>query len=119
MTREKAWSQPKEEVTVNCPISKGKRFSLIAIIDENGLAHWRIIEGTYRRHEYLDFIQEMFIKVNESWDHEDTRQRWLILDNCAIHDKQQTLDLADKHNMNILFLPAYSPQLNPIENWFH
>lgn len=34
MTREKAWSRPNEEITVNCPISKGKRFSLIAIIGD-------------------------------------------------------------------------------------
>lgn len=53
MTREKAWSRPNEEITVNCPISKGKRFSLIAIIGEEGLANWRIIEGTYRKYEYL------------------------------------------------------------------
>ena len=50
MTRDKAWSRPNEEVNVNCPINKGKRFSLIAVIAEDGLAHWRIIEGTYRKY---------------------------------------------------------------------
>jgi hypothetical protein len=43
MTRDKAWARPNEDVTVNCPISKGKRFSLIAIIGVDGLMHWRII----------------------------------------------------------------------------
>jgi hypothetical protein len=50
MVREKAWSRPREEVAVNCPISMGKRFSLIAIIGDEGLAHWRIIEGSYRKY---------------------------------------------------------------------
>lgn len=63
--REKAWARPNEEITVNCPISKGKRFSLIAIIGEEGLANWRIIEGTYRKYEYLDFIKELFVKLYE------------------------------------------------------
>lgn len=49
MTRDKAWSRPNEEVTINCPISKGKRFSLIAIIEQDGLAHWRFIQGNYRK----------------------------------------------------------------------
>jgi hypothetical protein len=53
---------------VNCPISKGKRFSVIAIIAEDGLTHWRIIEGTYRKYEYLDFIRQLFIRLREEMD---------------------------------------------------
>jgi transposase len=41
------------------------------------------------------------------------------LDNCAIHDKEETMKLADKWNVKVMYLPAYSPQLNPIEMWFH
>jgi hypothetical protein len=55
---------------VNCPISKGKRFSLIAIISDDGLTHWRIIEGTYRKYEYLDFIKQLFSKLKEEIDPE-------------------------------------------------
>lgn len=63
MTRDKAWARPNEEITVNCPISKGKRFSLIAIIAEDGLTHWRIIEGTYRKYEFLDFVRQLFTRI--------------------------------------------------------
>lgn len=41
------------------------------------------------------------------------------MDNCAIHDKEETLRLAEKWEMRVMYLPAYSPQLNPIEMWFH
>ena len=41
------------------------------------------------------------------------------MDNCAIHDKEQTINMAREYDINILYLPSYSPQLNPIENWFH
>ena len=40
------------------------------------------------------------------------------MDNCAIHDRQQTAKLAEECGMNVLYLPPYSPQLNPIEMWF-
>ena len=36
------------------------------------------------------------------------------MDNCAIHDKEQTMQLAEKWNVKVMYLPAYSPQLNPI-----
>jgi transposase len=42
-----------------------------------------------------------------------------VLDNCAIHDKEQTVNLGRECGMQILYLPPYSPQLNPIENWFN
>jgi transposase len=41
------------------------------------------------------------------------------MDNCAIHDKEETMRLAEKWGVNVMYLPAYSPQLNPIEMWFH
>lgn len=94
MTRDKAWSRPNEEITVNCPISKGKRFSLIAIIGDDGLAHWRFIEGNYRKFEYLDFIRELFQKINENKSPDDPEEKWIVMDNCAIHDKEQTINLA-------------------------
>ena len=128
MTRDKAWARPNEEITVNCPISKGKRFSLIAIIAEDGLTHWRIIEGTYRKYEYLDFIKQLFARLKEEEEQlteeerdsdEYLREKWLILDNCAIHDKEQTVAMGKECGMQILYLPPYSPQLNPIENWFN
>lgn len=41
------------------------------------------------------------------------------MDNCAIHDKEETMRLAEKWAVRVMYLPAYSPQLNPIEMWFH
>ena len=53
--------------------------------------------------------------MNEEVD----REKWLVMDNCAIHDKEQTFKMAKEWGVNVMFLPAYSPQLNPIEMWFH
>ena len=39
----------------------------------------------------------------------------IILDNAAFHKKSVLTDLAQKVHCEILFLPPYSPDLNPIE----
>ena len=39
----------------------------------------------------------------------------IILDNASFHRKTILPDLALKHRSTILFLPPYSPNLNPIE----
>ena len=42
----------------------------------------------------------------------------LVMDNCAIHDKQALYLLGRLHHFEVLFLPPYSPIYNPIENLF-
>jgi transposase len=42
----------------------------------------------------------------------------VVMDNCAIHNKQQLTDLLDEQHAALEFLPPYSPDLNPIEQMF-
>jgi len=39
----------------------------------------------------------------------------LILDNASHHPKDRIYDIADEHGFAVMFLPKYSPDLNPIE----
>jgi transposase len=44
----------------------------------------------------------------------------LIMDNARFHKKDEIKAIAERHNCRILFLPPYSPELNPIEHyWAH
>jgi len=38
-----------------------------------------------------------------------------ILDNATHHQKDAILDIADEYGFKVIFLPPYSPDLNPIE----
>jgi len=39
----------------------------------------------------------------------------LILDNAPFHRKSMIYDIADEYGFRVIFLPPYSPDLNPIE----
>ena len=39
----------------------------------------------------------------------------IIMDNASFHRKNKLFEIADFHNRSIIFLPPYSPKLNPIE----
>ncbi len=39
----------------------------------------------------------------------------IILDNFKSHHSKYILDYAEKHDIILIFLPPYSPDLNPIE----
>jgi len=42
----------------------------------------------------------------------------IVMDNAAFHRKKQLTFIAENHGHTIIFLPPYSPELNPIENFW-
>ncbi len=40
----------------------------------------------------------------------------IVMDNASFHRKEQLYCLAQKHERFLIFLPPYSPELNPIEH---
>ena len=42
----------------------------------------------------------------------------LILDNASFHKSKETIELIEKAGYKVLFLPPYSPDLNPIEKFW-
>ena len=42
----------------------------------------------------------------------------IVMDNASFHRKAQLIPLAQKHGFRLIFLPPYSPELNPIENFW-
>ena len=48
------------------------------------------------------------------------RGQVIIMDNAAFHQSQKTKDLIESVGCSVVFLPPYSPDLNPIEKfWAH
>lgn len=43
----------------------------------------------------------------------------VIMDNASFHRKKRLKELVKGHKINIIFLPPYSPELNPIEHFWH
>ena len=39
----------------------------------------------------------------------------IVMDNASFHWKKQLYEIAGKNNITLIFLPPYSPELNPIE----
>jgi transposase len=42
----------------------------------------------------------------------------VVMDNAAFHRKSRLFSLAENAEMRLIFLPPYSPELNPIENFW-
>lgn len=42
----------------------------------------------------------------------------IVMDNASFHRKKQLLSITQKHGYSLVFLPPYSPELNPIEHFW-
>lgn len=42
----------------------------------------------------------------------------IVMDNASFHRKKQLIPLAEKAGHRLIFLPPYSPELNPIEHFW-
>ena len=42
----------------------------------------------------------------------------IVMDNASFHRKNKLVPLAEKSGHRLIFLPPYSPELNPIENFW-
>ena len=42
----------------------------------------------------------------------------IVMDNASFHRKSQLIPLAQKYGFRLIFLPPYSPEFNPIENFW-
>ena len=95
---------------------RGKKFERTNVISarvkgENGkIVHHATL--CYKQNTDSAFFEEWFrTTLVKSIEKGST----IILDRATFHRKIKLKNLARRHGMRILFLPAYSPDLNPIE----
>lgn len=92
------------------PGNRGQNISVNCCIGVNGVVHRELIDGAYNADKICDFLDDVCSLLPSG--------STLIMDNARIHKGQAVLQKIDEHGIKHLFLPRYSPQLNPIENFF-
>ncbi|WP_395476239.1 IS630 family transposase [Rickettsia endosymbiont of Pantilius tunicatus] len=70
-----------------------------------------IFNGTCNRQLFESWVGEFLIK-------ELKPGQVVVMDNAAFHKSQRTKELIESVGCRIIFLPPYSPDLNPIEKFW-
>ena len=85
-----------------------------AAISKHGLIKFEIKESAYNAVMFGEFIDSLKVQLESM--NIDTGK--FILDNASIHRSKLVSDKLLGTEFELVFLPAYSPQLNPIEETF-
>jgi transposase/DNA-binding transcriptional regulator YhcF (GntR family) len=90
--------------------SRVKRNLVMAISSED-IIDFRISPKPYNSLYFYDFISSLISKLPKT-------VKYLLMDNVSFHRSKVLKELLEGNNLQILFIPPYSPQYNPIEEVF-
>lgn len=113
--RKYARSKRGTKAVVKLPFSRGKRVSILAAIDTNGFFAWKTTRGTYDRIAFHEAFAETIVPHLNPWP---LPRSIVILDNAKIHMYKELEEVIHQCGARLIFLPPYSPELNPIEVCF-
>lgn len=108
MIRDYARSPSGQRAYATKSLNRGTRVSTIGALCHNGLVAELCFEGTLNTHIFNYFIKNLLAPKLKKGD-------VVILDNASAHDPDEIRDILAPFFVKVMFLPPYSPELNPIE----
>ena len=111
LTRLRGWSQRGTRLSMDAPFGSWGTQTLIAgLTCDTLIAPW-VIKGAMDGPAFAAYVGEVLIP-------EIAPGTAVILDNLATHRNQEAAQALRDHGCWFLYLPPYSPDLNPIEQAF-
>ena len=97
---------------------RGTRYSAIPIVSLRGISDVYIFEGVVNGERFEDFLRRCLAPFVQPFNWINSHSV-IIMDNASIHHVQAVTDLIENQmGARLLFLPPYSPDLNPAEEVF-
>ena len=88
-----------------------KRLNIIAVKTCDGIKEKHIFENKCNTQTFNEYIKNHLAPILKPGD-------VIIMDNAKFHKSEETQSIVKEKGASILFLPPYSPDLNPIERYF-
>jgi len=108
------WSERGTRATVPAPFKRGRRYSILPALSLDGILDVAVIEGAVNGDVFIEFIKGLTLEMNP-WPEKNSV---LVMDNVKFHLKDEVHELLEERGIHVVYLPPYSPDLNPIETAF-
>ena len=107
MSRAYGWAPPSVTPVIERP-SRGRRISLIGAIAADGTRALREVDGYVNGDVFVRFLREDLGPTLHEGD-------IVVMDGPSIHKVEGVAEALAERGASALYLPPYSPELNPIE----
>ena len=108
LTRLYGRAAPGERVVEATPGTSGPHYTLVAALGLKGVQAPLLFEGAMTTITFETYVAEVLLPTLR-------RGEVLLMDNLAAHKSDHVRALLDARGIHLIFLPPYSPDLNPIE----
>lgn len=109
MSRSHAWVKRGTEFIDRVPMNWGKNLTLLGAMRRDG---WVVLTSTYERATKDRFVGWLKMKLLPKLRRGDI----IVMDNLAAHHDARVPGLCASHGVEVVYLPPYSPDFNPIES---
>lgn len=103
--RRRGWAPQGERVPKRPPCGRTS-LTLLLAVDRSGVVAHRLSRASIKGADFASFLQTL------------PSGKSVILDNAAIHRSACVREAAQKKDLDMRFIPPYSPWFNPIETCF-
>lgn len=93
------------------PMARWTTTTFIAALRHDRITAPMVLDGPIDGAWFLAYVQQVLAPTLRSGD-------IVVLDNLGSHRSDQIRQVIEAHGASLLYLPKYSPDLNPIENAF-
>jgi len=111
MTRLRGRAPKGQRLIDKTPHGHWKTTTLIAALGMEGMRCSAVVDGAVNRALFEAFVEQVLVKALKPGD-------VIVMDNLSSHKSAKTRDLIEATGADLVFLPPYSPDLNPIEMVF-
>lgn len=108
MTRTRGRARRGERVVARVPRNHGQNITCLSAISPTGLHAPCVFEGALDGPLFLQWVRDWLLPGVR-------RGTTLVLDNLNVHRNPAVRQVVEAAGCFLLFLPAYSPDFNPIE----
>ena len=111
MTRLRGRARRGERLVDRTPHGHWKTTTLIAALGIEGVRCSTVVDGAVNADVFESFVEQVLVPELRAGD-------VVVMDNLSSHKTAMTRELIEGAGAELVFLPPYSPDLNPIEMVF-
>lgn len=111
MTRLRGRALRGQRLVAKVPHGHWKTTTLIAALGHQGMRCSKTVDGPVNRDVFEAFVEQILLPTLSAGD-------VVVMDNLSSHKGVRVQQLVESVGANVLYLPPYSPDLNPIEMAF-
>jgi transposase len=105
------WSRKGQRAFVSAPRNWAKNVTLLASITRGGLGPCLAVEGSTTREVFEAYLKDVLAPTL-------VPGQVVVMDNLSAHKGGRVKEIIEGRGCELLYLPPYSPDFNPIEQAF-